>query len=167
MKTKKQYSHHQYVKDNIFDVTLRVIKNKPEVKIYIPVLYGLSSKYTSKFVESLINRFPLLQQQTYLQQHKSGDTNTIQLNSYGHNSINLFQMFATQEYNHKKINYLYLIHCMIDLKRKYLAHKERDILLEIHCPKIFGCDHGCGNWSTMSDLMSDCWHGISTTIYNV
>ena len=166
MKTKKQYNR-AYINDNIFDITSQTIKNKAEIRIYIPVIYGLSSKYTSRFTESLTNRFPLLQQQIYLQQHKSGDTNTIQLNSYNRNSIYLFQMFATQEHNHKKINYLYLIHCMIDLKRKYLAHKERDILLEIHCPKIFGCDHGCGNWSTMSDLMSDCWHGISTTIYNV
>ena len=63
---------------------------------------------------------------------------------------------------HRNINYIHLVNCMVGVRNFCLQNKDKRT--EIHAPK-FGTSCSGGRWSTISDLIQDCWQGLPVYIY--
>ena len=162
MKLKR--SNIVYYKDNLFDgITQSLKDNDRDTVIYIPTTFDTTNSQKTDLYQSVLSRFPYVADQAFIQQHNIGDTNRIGLNR--DKSLYLFQMFANRTKGRRKIHYGNLVKCMMKVQSDNFAYKSQDVRLEIHCAK-FGTGSTGGRWSTIHDLIVDCWAGIPVFVYD-
>lgn len=162
----KKFQNFTYNNKNIFSCISDILNDtSKEIVVFVPLVCAEEKDENSTFFQKMVAGFATLDDQLYLQKHKAGQTNPVQLMKKNKNVAYLYQMFANKQYPKNKINFIHLVNCMLDLRSRYLGYKEKDIQMEIHLPKNFGCHPGSGRWSTMADLITDCWTGIPTVVY--
>jgi hypothetical protein len=165
MKTKTQ-SNIIYYTGNLFDNINEQINNtKIEKDIIIPNISNIDLKIKTGFLKQAITIYPVIQEALEVQQYKLGKNCLIRVKRVDNNNLYFCQMFCDKHSKFRNINYIHLINCMIDVRNFCLdLKKSSDKNIEIHAPR-FGTAMSGGRWSTIADLIDDCWFGIPVFVY--
>lgn len=165
MKTKIANNLIYYNSDLISSVDSIISNTNTEIDIVIPNISNLDTSIKTTFIKQATIKYPIIQDMLEVQKHCLGKNCYIKVKRTGNNNIYFCQMFCDRQHKIKNINYIHLVNCMVDVRNFCLDIKRKtDKKIEIHCPK-FGTEISGGRWSTISDLISDCWSGIPTFIY--
>lgn len=165
MRTTIKNTINYYTKD-LFDSISEIISNKnQEQDIIIPNISNIDFNTKSRFTIMAEERYPVIANEIQAQKHQLGQNLFIKADRINNNNIYFCQMFCDRNSRFKNINYIHLVSCMIGVRSfcSNIKNKE-DKHIEIHAPK-FGAGKSGGRWSTISDLINDCWQGIPTFIY--
>jgi hypothetical protein len=154
-----------YDTDLLSNVTSIVSNNTTEIDIVIPNISNIDTTIKTNFLRGAIEKFPIIQTTLDIQKYNLGKNCYIKTQRIMNNNIYFCQMFCDKNSRNRNINYIHLVNCMVDIRNFCLEIKRKtEKQIEIHCPK-FGTGISGGRWSTISDLMTDCWYGIPTFIY--
>lgn len=165
MKTTIKNSINYYTK-NLFESISEIINNKSkETDIIVPNISNVDFKIKSPFIINAESKYPAITNELQIQKHQLGQNLFIKTSRINNNNLYFCQMFCDKNTRFKNINYIHLVSCMIDVRNFCLKIKnQEDKNVEIHAPK-FGTGKSGGRWTTISDLINDCWQGIPTFIY--
>ncbi len=133
-----------------------------EVDIVIPTVVNIDNKIHTNFLKQATEKYPVIQKHLELEKHTLGKNSYVDVARYGNNKIYFCQMFCDRNTKHRNINYIHLVNCMVGVRNFCLQNKDKRT--EIHSPK-FGTSCSGGRWSTISDLIQDCWQGLPVYIY--
>jgi hypothetical protein len=155
-----------YYSGDLFETINSLINNNnTEKNIIVPNISNITTNIQTRFFKTAIAKYPIIQETTFVQQHKLGQNSFIKVARKGNSNIYFCQMFCDKPNKYKNINYIHLVNCMIDVRNFCINLKRKeDKIIEIHAPK-FGVGISGGRWSTISDLIEDCWYGIPTFVY--
>ena len=109
-----------------------------------------------------MERYPIIEQHLELEKHTLGKNSYVNIARFGNSKIYFCQMFCDRNTQFRNINYIHLVNCMVGVRNFCLQNKDKRT--EIHAPK-FGTACSGGRWSTISDLIQDCWQGLPVYIY--
>tara|TARA_R100000278_G_scaffold58246_3_gene47850 strand:+ start:1409 stop:1936 length:528 start_codon:yes stop_codon:yes gene_type:complete len=159
--------------DSIRDIAsgkvMTAIDAYKECDIIVPVACNISNNKTTGLLKEASYVFPVLKTSEYEGKQKLGQSNFIKVGTFKNNNIYFCKMFVGKHQRHRRnINYAHLVKCMLDIRNAATNLKKKfDKDIQIHCSKqdigitnTFG-----GKWSTISDLIKDCWQGMEVTIY--
>lgn len=156
----------EYILNNIRNIAADITK---ECDIIVPVCCNVSKIKTVGLLRDASEIFPSLRALEYEGKKKLGQSSLIKAGSFKNNNIYFCKMFTAKHQRHRRhINYAHLVKCMLDIRNISINLKKKvDKDVQIHCSKqdmgvdsLFG-----GKWSTISDLIKDCWQGMEVTIY--
>lgn len=163
---KTYIDQYRYSKDDIISKVQQIIKNNSyELDIIIPYTCDINNLNNNTFFNIATQHFKKLETNTSLQQHKLGQINMINVAKHNNNNLYFCQMFTDKKNKYRNINYIHLINCMLEIRNICAKIRQQDKRIEIHAPK-FGTGTSGGRWSTIVDLVTDCWSGIPVYIYN-
>lgn len=140
-----------------------------EKTILVPSVCNVNFEKVTDFIVEAQKVFPSLLAYTINGKQRLGHNSFIEAETIKNNKIYFCNMYA--EKNRKgfrNINYLHLFSCMLEIRNICFNLKtKQDRNVEIHCPKnALGIhNYSGGRWSTISDMIADCWSGINITIY--
>lgn len=160
--------HPVICKSNLLDDVTAILSDTNEVDIIIPNVFNVDPHTINSFTRSVIDRWPTIKDNLYLQKHSLGQNNYIEIFRQKNNRLFLCQMFTDTKKKHgkKNINYAYLTHCLLQVRQRcHHAKNNQGREMQIHCPK-FGTENSGGRWTTVLDLITDYWSGIPTFIYS-
>lgn len=165
MHTKTQSSIVYYSQD-LLDSLVSLIKNtNTEKDIIVPNISNIDNKIQNNFLKRSISKYNSIQETLNVQKHQLGKNCFVKVERINNNNIYFCQMFCDKLSKSRNINYIHLVNCMIDIRNFCVnIKKKEDKNVEIHAPK-FGTGISGGRWSTITDLIEDCWSGIPTFIY--
>ena len=133
-----------------------------EVDIVIPTVVNIDNKIHTNFLKTAAEKYPVIEQHLSLEKHTLGKNSYVNVARFGNRKIHFCQMFCDKNTRHRNINYIHLVNCMVGVRNFCLQNKEKRT--EIHAPK-FGTSCYGGRWSTIADLIQDCWQGLPVYIY--
>lgn len=165
MKTYTEKYAYNTKEDILTKIQQTIHTNSYELDIIVPYTCDINPNISNVFFKSATQHFKTLLTNTSLQQHKLGQINLINVAKHHNNNIYFCQMFTDKKSRYRSINYIHLINCMLEIRNICFKIKTQDKTVEIHSPK-FGIGLSGGRWSTIADLITDCWNGIPTYIYN-
>lgn len=157
-----------FCKLNLLDNVTEILSHNNETDIIVPNVFNVDPKIINGFTRSIIDKWPSIQNNLYLQKHALGQNNYIEILNRKNNRLFLCQMFTDIKKRHSKknINYAYLTQCLLQVRQRcHHAKNTHDREIQIHCPK-FGTGNSGGRWSTILDLITDYWSGIPTFFYS-
>jgi len=165
-------SHFGYgvSQEHLFDSIKNIASNQLfECDIIVPNVCNIDTKQGSPFMQESQRVFPKLLGLDVHGRQKLGFNQYIEVARYKKNRIFFCNMYAEKHRKNKRnLNYLYLFNCMIHLRNLcYESKKNTDRLIKIHSRKdAFGINNNRGGkWSTISDILADCWNGIEVVIH--
>lgn len=162
----KEYTSITYYNTKLFDNIKSMVNNqKIEKDIIIPNVSNIDSTIQNDFLIKATNEYPSMQGTINLQKYPLGTNSITKVYRANNNNVYFCQMFADKRKKPRNINYIHLVNCMIDIRNFCLNMKKKeDKTIEIHAPR-FGLDRSGGKWSTIVDLIEDCWSGIPVFVY--
>jgi len=168
MKSLKTNNHIPYATESndIFDSIENILNDKNKSRdVIVPNISNIDLSIVTSFYKQASLKYPIIEQTVSANKNILGNSSIIEVKKKHNNTLYFCQMFCDRKSRIKNIHYAHLVNCMIDL-RKFciLKNKKEYTTIEIHAPK-FGTGISGGRWSTISDLISDCWYGIPTFIY--
>lgn len=166
MHTQVNRSSLSYYDTNLISNVINIVANtNTEIDIVIPNISNLDTTINTNFLHVATEKFPIIKDTLAVQKHSLGKNLYIKTQRTMNNNIYFCQMFCDKNSKYRNINYIHLVNCMLDVRNFCLETKRKtDKQIEIHCPK-FGTGISGGRWSTILDLITDCWNGIPTFIY--
>lgn len=155
---------------DIFDTITNILKNEASKHIIVPNICFAMNKSVSGFSKELYKYYPSVMADV--------DINSVPKNlcSYSiayKNHQTKAQLIVAHMYchgnksKHRPLHYGQLVFCMYEIKKLISNLKQQfpDFVTEIHCSK-FGVGSSGGNWSMISDLISDIWNEEKVFVYN-
>jgi len=161
--------------DNIFDIVeQRVFAGHLGATVIIPHVCNNINLFGAGFASAVGSEYPVVKENFHLL-GKKAQLGHVQFVStrvdkqYRRNLI-VANMIAQNKTinkisNPRPLNYEALVNCMVSVRNfvNELSLTEHD-KIEIHCPK-FGCGLAGGDWSFVSNLITDIWSGINVFVY--
>lgn len=171
MKLQEKYDHSFHlVKDDIFDITLNLIKQKQSLCIVIPHVCNNVNAFGAGFADAISKKYPTVKANFHVNGvQKLGKTQFVTAITTNNSKIVIANMIAQNglinSKNKRPLHYPSLIKCMYEV-RDFLKKNRNDTEcnIEIHAPR-FGSGLAGGNWFFISDLIDDIWSDIDTFIY--
>lgn len=171
MKLQEKYNHSFHtVKDDIFTITLDLIRSRQNLCIVIPHVCNNVNAFGAGFADAVANKYPAVKANFHVNgAQKLGKTQFVTAISTNNSKIVIANMIAQNglinSKNKRPLHYPSLIRCMYDV-RDFLkkSHSDSESNTEIHAPR-FGSGLAGGNWLFISDLIDDIWSDIDTFIY--
>ena len=156
--------------EDIFDNIRDIASNQLyERTIIVPSTCNINVTQMTNFLKTAQQIFPALLGSNIGGKQQLGKNHFVEVGSFKNNKIYFCNMYTDKNRrSNRKINYLALFNCMNEIRNicLNLKHKQ-DRSVEIHCQKDalgIGSRSG-GRWSTVSDMIADCWNGIKVTVH--
>lgn len=168
------------VKEDLFSCINKVISNPRKIGstlIIVPNLCNNVGIFAGRFANSINKNYPIVEQnysvlgKNYLQKN-FGNTQFVKVSTQDRSASLVFANMIAQDglpqKNKKRIiNYFSLVKCMHQISQYIEKEKNNseDTHVQIHTIKI-GVGACGGNWTVISELMSDIWAKYDCYIHN-
>lgn len=160
--------YNTFKRCNIFDTINAVIDHNASINVLVPFVCSDSLKFTSKFIKASFQRFPVFENNFFLNKPTIGKVDFYKVKTTQNKNSIIFASMPChhQNKNGRKINYGDLTSCMhqINSIAKRSTKTSDEFNLEIHAPK-FGTGVSGGDWKIISELINDIWTNINVSIY--
>ncbi len=157
---------------DILDSAKKRLSDTNSATVIVPHVCNNINLFGAGFANYLANRYPIVKENFHMlgNQAKLGHVQYVKIakdNLY-HNELIVGNMIAQNktisQSNRRPLNYEALVRCMISVRNYAMDLKNKDLCVEIHCPK-FGSGLAGGNWQFIENLMNDIWYNIPVYVY--
>jgi hypothetical protein len=161
--------------NDIFEISRQRVLSTTNTgaSVIIPHVCNNINLFGAGFAAAVANKYPDVKTNFHLLGNKAKLGNvqfvTTEKNKNHRRDLVFANMIAQNKtINHtnpRPLNYEALVSCMATVRKfaHSLLDNEHD-KIEIHCPK-FGCGLAGGNWSFVSNLISDIWSEFDVFVY--
>lgn len=159
---------------DLLDSAKQRLSDKNSATVIVPHVCNNINLFGAGFSSYLSNRYPIVKENFHMlgNQAKLGHVQYVRIakDSLYHNELIIANMIAQNktisQNNRRPLNYEALVRCMTSVRNYALDLKNKDLNVEIHCPK-FGSGLAGGNWLFINNLIEDIWSNIPVFVYGL